>query len=139
MSFVIDASLTLAWYFEDETTRATDELLDRLASSGAVVPALWRLEVGNTLQMAIRRKRIDAVFRNAALAELSAMPITVDAEADTHAWAATLRLSDRFALSLYDAAYLELTQRRRLPLASLDKQLCAAASALNVVLLAKDA
>ena len=135
MTFVIDASLTLAWYFEDEATPATDELLDRLASNGAVVPALWRLEVGNALQMAIRRKRIDATFRDAALAELSAMPVSVDLETDTHAWNATLRLSERFALTLYDAAYLELAQRRGLPLASLDRELRSAGHALNMLLL----
>lgn len=135
MSFVVDASLTLAWYFEDEATPATDELLDRLASHGAVVPSLWRLEVGNAFQMAIRRKRIDTVFRDEALTELAAMPITIDPETDTHAWTATLRLSERFALSLYDAAYLELAQRRGLPLASLDRQLRAAGHSLSVALL----
>ena len=135
MSFVIDASLTLAWYFEDEAKPATDALLDRLALNGAVVPALWRLEVGNAFQTAIRRKRVDAAFRDAALAELAAMPISVDPETDIHAWSTTLRLSERFALSLYDAAYLELAQRRGLPLASLDKELWAAAHTLNVTLL----
>jgi predicted nucleic acid-binding protein len=73
--------------------------------------------------MAIRRKRIDKAYRDTALTELAAMPITIDAETDTHAWTTTLCLSERFTLSLYDAAYLELAQRRDLPLASLDKQL----------------
>jgi len=135
VSFVVDASLTLAWYFEDEATPATEALLDRLAMNGAVVPALWRLEVGNGFQMAIRRKRIDKTYRDTALTELAAMPITIDAETDTHAWTTTLRLSERFTLSLYDAAYLELAQRRDLPLASLDKQLRAAGHALHVELL----
>jgi predicted nucleic acid-binding protein len=135
VSFVVDASLTLAWYFEDEATPATEALLDRLAMNGAVVPALWRLEVGNGFQMAFRRKRIDKAYRDTALTELAAMPITIDAETDTHAWTTTLRLSERFTLSLYDAAYLELAQRRDLPLASLDKQLRAAGHALSVPLL----
>ena len=34
------------------------ELLDRVAGSGAMVPALWRLEVANAFQSAIRRQRI---------------------------------------------------------------------------------
>ena len=59
MSLVIGASLTMAWYFEDESTPATDALLDRVADSGAVVPGLWRLEVANAFQTAIRRQRID--------------------------------------------------------------------------------
>jgi hypothetical protein len=37
---------------------------------------------------------------------------------------------------MYDAAYLELAQRRSLPLATLDQELRAAAPALNIALLA---
>lgn len=132
MSAVIDASVTLAWYFEDEASPATDELLDRIAEAGAVVPPLWRFEVGNGLQMAIRRKRITAVYRDDALAELAAMPITIDPDADAHAWTSTLRLSERFSLTLYDAAYLELAHRRALPLATLDGAMQAAAQDLGL-------
>ncbi len=135
MSLVIDASVTMAWYFEDGSTPATDALLDRVATSGATVPALWRLEVANAFQMALRRGRIDAVYRDASLAELGYMPIAIDADTNDHAWSATLRLADRFGLTLYDAAYLELGHRRALPLATLDRQLQAAAPALNVAVL----
>ena len=82
--------------------------------------------------MAIRRKRIDAAFRDNALTELGALAITVDAETDANAWAATLRLSKRFGLTVYDAAYLELAQRRKLPLATLDRALRAAARAAGM-------
>ena len=71
MSLVIDASLTMAWYFDDESTDATDALLDRVTSSGAVVPGLWRLEIANAFETAVRRQRIDAVYRDTSLAELS--------------------------------------------------------------------
>ena len=135
MSLVIDASLTMAWYFEDESTPATDVLLDRVADAGALVPGLWRLEVANAFQTAIRRQRIDAVYRDASLAELGLMPITIDAETNTYAWSATLRLANRFSLTLYDAAYLELAQRRSMPLATLDRDLRTAAPALNIELL----
>jgi predicted nucleic acid-binding protein len=135
LSLVIDASLTMAWYFEDESTPATDALLDRVADAGALVPGLWRLEVANAFQTAIRRQRVDAVYRDASLAELALMPITIDADTNTYAWSATLRLAERFSLTVYDAAYLELAQRRSLPLATLDRDLRAAAPALNIELL----
>ena len=90
---------------------------------------------GTMLGPAIRRKRIDAIFDNDALVKLSAMPITVDTETDLHAWTTALCLSERFGLTLYDAAYLELAQRRDLPLATLDSDLRAAARALSVRLL----
>jgi len=132
---VIDASLTMAWYFDDESTPATDELLDRVSNAGALVPNHWRLEVANAFQMAIRRQRIDAVYRDASLAELAMLPITIDDDTKTYAWSATLHLAERFSLTVYDAAYLELAQRHSLPLATLDRDLRAAAPALNVALL----
>ncbi|MGH7118314.1 MAG: type II toxin-antitoxin system VapC family toxin [Acetobacteraceae bacterium] len=135
MSVVIDASLTMAWYFEDESTAATNELLDRVSEAGAVVPGLWRLEVANAFQTAIRRRRIDAAYRDASLRELAVMPTTIDADTNSNAWTTTLRLAERFSLSMYDAAYLELAERRSLPPATLDAELRGAAPALGVALL----
>ena len=135
MTAVIDSSLTLTWFFEYERTDATLALLDRVQQSGAVVPSLWRLEVANALQMGIRRGRIDAAYRDASLLDLSALDITVDPEGDGFAWSTTLRLADRFRLTLYDAAYLELAQRLGLPLARVDQALRAAAGTLGVPLL----
>ena len=135
MSLVIDSSVTLSWCFEDEGTDATTALLYRVAETGAVVPALWRLEVANGLQSAVRRRRIDAAYRDASLADLRALAIDIDPETDRKAWSETLQLADRFRLTLYDAAYLELAQRRRLPLASLDEELRAAGRLLAVPLL----
>ena len=135
MSLVLDPSLTLCWYFEDERTAAADAVLDQVVDSGAVVPALWRIEVLNAFQTAIRRKRIDAVFRDMALGRLTVMPIAVDPDTDTHTWTTTRDLADRFRLTAYDAVYLELAQRRRLPLATLDQDLRTAGTALGVALL----
>lgn len=132
---VIDASITMAWCFEDEVTPAAEDVLDEVVESNAIVPSIWRFEVGNALQMAIRRKRITDVFRDDALARLLAMPISVDPDTDAHAWTTALRLSQRFGLTLYDAAYVELAQRHSLPLATLDQEMRAAAIALSVPVL----
>ncbi len=135
MSLVIDASLTMTWYFEDEATPATEEVLDTVARSGAFVPPLWRLEVANAFQSGIRRKRIDVAYRDVSLGDLEKMPITIDTNTDAHLWTTTLRLSDRYALTIYDACYLELAQRLNLPLATLDQELRAAGHALGLPLL----
>jgi predicted nucleic acid-binding protein len=135
VSLVLDASLALAWYFQDEATPATDIVLDRVAQTGAVVPALWRLEFANGLQNAVRRGRITAAYRDDSLAALGQMRIETDTETDVHAWSATLRLAEKHELTLYDAAYLELAQRRRLPLATLDLELRRAADNLGVAVL----
>ena len=135
MNLVLDSSATLAWIYSDETTDAIRAIFDQVADAGAVVPALWRLEVANSLTVAVRRKRIDAEFRRAALADLALLDITTDQHTDSHAWAETLHLADRHRLTLYDAAYLELAQRRKLPLATLDQELRAAAHAVGTTLL----
>ena len=70
MSLVIDSSMTLAWYFEDERTEANIAVLRQVAETGTVVPALWRLEVLNGFQMAVRRGRIDTAYRDESLARL---------------------------------------------------------------------
>jgi predicted nucleic acid-binding protein len=135
VSFVLDSSVTLSWCFADERTPQATTLLYQVADSGAVVPGLWRLEVANALQSAVRRGRIDGAYRDAVLADLAVLAIDIDPETDARAWSDTLALADRHRLSVYDAAYLELAQRRRLPLASRDGALRAAAAALDLPLL----
>jgi predicted nucleic acid-binding protein len=135
VSLVLDSSATLAWIYGDETTDAIREVFDRVADAGAVVPALWRLEVANSLTVAVRLRRIDEEFRRLALADLAILDITIDQHTDSQAWSETLHLADRFRLTLYDAAYLELAQRRKLPLATLDQELRVAAQTLESELL----
>ncbi len=132
---MLDASLALSWYFEDERTAAADALLDQVVNGGAMVPALWRLEVANAFETAVRRRRIERSFRDKALAELALMPITVDPETDNYALTSSLQLAARCQITLYDAPYLELAPRRTLPLATLDKALGASARALGISLL----
>jgi predicted nucleic acid-binding protein len=136
MTLVLDSSVTLAWVYSDETTKPVRRVFDLITANGAWVPALWRLEVANILEMGVRRGLGDAAFRDATLADLSLLPITPDAETDRQAWGATLRLAERHRLTLYNAAYLELALRRTMPLATLDHELRAAASAEGVKLLA---
>lgn len=135
MSLVVDSSMTLAWYFEDEKTDASLAVLHRVVAAGAVVPALWRLEVASGLQVAVRRRRITLAYRDASLDDLRALTVAVDPQTDHHAWTATLVLSDRYRLTPYDAAYLELALRRALPLATLDAALRDAAQAAGVTVL----
>ena len=138
MSLVLDSSATLAWIYSDEVTEPIRRLFQAVADEGAVVPALWRLEVANSLTVALRRGRIDATFRRAALMDLALLDITTDDRTDVHAWGETLNLADRFQLTLYDAVYLELAQRRTLPLATLDTELGTAAKALDLRVVGSD-
>ena len=134
-ALVLDSSVTIAWFMPDEHSPAPQQVLERVAEDGAIIPTLWRLEVGNALLFAVRRNRISADLRRAALTQLAALPIAVDPDTHSHAWSETTALADRFRLTLYDACYLELALRQRLPLASLDGDLRAAARALDIPLL----
>jgi predicted nucleic acid-binding protein len=129
MSLVLDSSVTLAWVYGEETTAAVQEVFNRIMEGGAWVPGLWRLEVANILEMGVRRGRHDAAFRDSTLADLALLPVYLDLETDQNAWRETARLASRHKLTLYDAAYLELAVRRRLPLATLDRELRSAAKA----------
>ena len=135
MSFVVDNSVALTWCFEDERTPATAALLEQVGKQGGVAPMLWPLEALNGLLVAERRGRLDASRRRRLTGFLRALPITLDAETAPQAWTATARLAERFGLSAYDAAYLELAQRHQLPLASLDRDLRSAATALGLTVL----
>lgn len=134
MSLVLDSSVTLAWIYTEETTSEIREVLNQVADYGAWVPALWRLEIANILEMGVRRKRHDAAFRDATLGDLLLLPLYVDTETDHRAWGPILRLAERYRLTLYDAAYLELAQRRSLPLATLDGDLRRAATLEKILL-----
>jgi len=135
VSFVLDSSVALAWCFEDERTPATTALLHRVGETGAAAPQHWPLEALNGLMMAERRKRVDAPRRKQLAGFLHDLPITLDPETIAHVWTTTQVLAERFRLTVYDAAYLELAQRRTLPLATLDQELRDAGAALGVTLL----
>lgn len=136
MSLVLDSSVALAWIFTDERSDATQEVLDLVTGSGAWVPSIWRLEVANSLQQGVRHGRLSSIERDASLADLAILDIAVDPETAAHAWSTTLELAERFGLTVYDAAYLDLAHRRRLPLATLDVELRSAGKNLGVRLLA---
>ena len=82
--------------------------------------------------MAMRRKRINAELRDKALQTLNGFDIQVDQASLDQAWRDTLELADQYRLTVYDAAYLELAQRRALPLATLDEALAQAARQAGV-------
>jgi predicted nucleic acid-binding protein len=135
VTFVLDNSVALAWCFQDEQTPEILALLDRTAESGALAPLLWPLEAQNGLLAAERRRRLTPEQRSLLANALRDLPITLDEETAPRAWTETIRLAERFALSVYDATYLELAHRRRLPLATLDRPLRSAATALAIPLL----
>jgi predicted nucleic acid-binding protein len=111
VSFIVDSSVALSWCFEDERTPATAALLQRVGETGAVAPQHWPLEALNGLMMAERRNRVDAERRRRLARFLGDLPITLDTETSVQVWSATQDLAERYRLTVYDAAYLELALR----------------------------
>jgi predicted nucleic acid-binding protein len=109
-------------------------LLDRLATTSAVVPALWPLEVANALLMGERRKRSTEAETINWTGILASLPIVIDGETNAHARSGTLSLARGHNLTAYDAAYLELAIRRSLPTATIDRKLKTAAEAVGVAI-----
>jgi predicted nucleic acid-binding protein len=131
-TFVLDCSLTVAWFFEDETNSYAQAVEDSLPTAAAIVPTLWPLEVANALLMGERRKRATEAKVTTFLSLLTALPITLDEETASRAWQHSLHLARSHRLSVYDATYLELSLRHGLPLATLDDKIAAAAAAAGV-------
>ena len=134
MNFVLDASVALAWCFEDESAEPALVVLDSLRQSEAVVAHHWTLEMANGLLSAERRGRIDGDGATRFSRLLLALPIAVDPVARGTALTETRRLARTHRLTSYDAAYLELAIRLGVPLATLDEELRRAARVEGVAL-----
>ena len=130
--FILDCSVSMAWCFEDETEPYCDAVLGHLGEATAVAPALWPLEVANALLAAERRGRITAAEATRFLEMLQGLPISlVDLTVDQVA-GHVIGLGRTYRLSAYDAAYLAVSVRLGLPLATQDRALRAAAEACGV-------
>ena len=135
-AFVLDTSIALKWFLADEDDRADSLILLKSISetSRPVVPWLWFYEMGNALTVAVRRNRIAIEQLEEILQMLEQMPIDIDPpdRADL------LRLSHvarKHTLTTYDAAYLSLALREKLPLATADQALKKAALAEGLTLI----
>jgi predicted nucleic acid-binding protein len=136
VNFVLDASVTLAWCFEDEGGEYAERVLGALRTSEAVAASIWPLEVANGLAVAERRGRLDAGVAAQFMELVLALPIAVDPSSRASGLRAAHRLARARGLSAYDAAYLELALRQGIPLATLDARLREAAAAEGVQLFA---
>jgi predicted nucleic acid-binding protein len=130
ISFVLDASTAVSWCFEEVQTPYAIGVLEMVSEGAEVyVPHIWPLEVTNALVKAFRRQQItrQELFKYAE--RLARLRVTVDFAAAERAF------EQRYQLTTYDASYLELAQRRGLPIASVDGNLVQAAAAARVPVL----
>ena len=132
-SFVLDNSISAAWCFQDQSTDYTEAVLGSLiAGTEAIVPAIWKLELANALVVAERRKKIAPEKSARFLRDLQQFAISMDLDGLEYVFATVLEYARLYHRSVYDASYLELAQRRSLPLATKDEPLLQAAKTLGI-------
>ncbi len=132
MAFVIDASTATAWVIADEQNDLADKLLDRVKESRGHVPSLFWHEMRNTLLLVERRGRSAPGTAEVAIGRLRRLPIRVMENSEDHE---VLVLAPRYGLTAYDASYLDVAIGLKLPLATADRRLAAAATSAGIAVL----
>ena len=130
--FVLDASATMVLVMDDEPEDPVVPIVSAFRSGAAIVPSLWRFEVANALDTALRRDRVDEAGLATAVGLIEGLDPVEDDAPPALGW--LLALAGRHGITPYDASYLSIALRRGIPLASLDRGLRTAATAAGVAL-----
>lgn len=135
--FVLDASVALSWFVDHPVDPYAVRVRDQIrGGSRGIVPQLWLLEFANGVLVAERRKIVDTIVADENIAEMERLRFAgIEVEPGPPPVSDVLSLARTFKLTANDAAYLELAQREKVPLATLDIPLRAAAGKAGVVLL----
>ena len=127
---VIDTSMIMRYFFEDEKNREAAEAVFESMEGGnciGVVPAMWGVEVANVLVAAVRNERLKPEDVAEISESLTKLPFVSDSETHRHALTATLAMAKQYGLKAQDASFLELAQRLGISLATYDEALSDAA------------
>lgn len=139
-AFIADASVAVGWVHPAQATTQTAAMLDAIAEGATLeVPALWPLEVVNALAVLVRRRKLTERERQTGLGWLRGLRLRVDHDMASLAFSRLSELATTHQLSVYDATYLELAQRRKLMLGCKDGPLRAAAKQSGVSLWSEEA
>jgi predicted nucleic acid-binding protein len=130
--FVLDASVALAWHFDDEVSPYAEAILDRLQYDSARVPSIWPLEVANGLILAECRGRIAQGRLVRGLQLTRGLQIEVLEVSLEEAVGVVTELAQAHRLTAYDASYLHVAMLQDLPIATQDTDLLAAAKRVGL-------
>lgn len=118
--FVLDCSVAMAWCFEDESDAYADGVLSALDEVAALVPAIWPYEVANVLTFGLRRGRANAASCMRASALLESLPISIAGAPMKNDIRKLQSAAERYKLTSFDAAYVDLAIEAGVPLSTLD-------------------
>ncbi len=133
MDYVLDASFVAPLCLAENESPASRSFFANLREEDLLlVPALWWFEMSNIIAGAVRRGRLGEADALEALQLLR----EINPAADERGWAElsveVYSLARLYALTAYDAAYLELAARRGATLCSHDGALRGAAAKAGV-------
>lgn len=136
--YVVDASVTLKWIFEEEDSKKARELL-RMSERGKIMllaPDLWTYEMISAITTAVRRKKItvakaEEMMRMVMKAGLKLISVNDIAER-------IVRISIKYDISGYDAAYIGLAKANSLILVTADEALVRKVDDMRIVSSLKD-
>lgn len=130
--FIIDASVTLDWLFNEGT--AANRIESVLDGAELVAPWLWRLEVLNAVLVRERRKLLTTARGDQLLALLEDWDVEIVPEPFVKSIRGLAALARPHQLSSYDVLYLETAVSLGLPLFTRDNNLRNAATRVGVPL-----
>jgi predicted nucleic acid-binding protein len=130
---VFDASVTLAWVFDEGGRGAA---LDRqIAKFDLVAPWLWRLEVVNAVLVRERRQAMSESQGCRLLLAIESLEIEVVGEPVSRTLVSLAHTARPHQLAAYDAVYLDRAVSLGLPLLCDDGNLRSAAQRVGVPLI----
>jgi predicted nucleic acid-binding protein len=132
VAFVADNSVTIAWFIASQANATTDALLDRASAEAVHVPFIWRAEFASALLTLAHNRRLPPSRVPAILEEIDRLELVEDTSPPSVRL--LVDISRRYALSAFDASYLELALRLKLPLAARDAPLRKAAERAGIQL-----
>ena len=135
MTFVLDASITLAWCFDDEENEVADSVFSLLDDENAIAPSVWPLELANSLLTAERRGRISPSETARIIGLVERLPVSVLHTEVNETMSEVIRIGRDQRLSAYDASYVYVALASGLSLATLDSRLRLVCQRVNVALI----
>lgn len=128
MTYIYDASFIIAIILPDEINQTVDNIHNALDENDAVfIPHITWYETANIFRNLIIRKRFSADEVSRFIPMLSFVDLKTDSETGINYTRKIWQLGNDYNITAYDAAYLELAERKNAILCTLDVDLLKAA------------
>jgi len=134
--YVFDASFIGALILPDENNPNVERMYGKIRNEDEKhIPQLLWYEIANIFSNLLRQKRFTGDEVTQFFPRLSAFHLKTDSETGTAYSQKLRRLCSDYNITSYDAAYLELADRKKATLCTLDKALQTAAKKHDIMVL----